>query len=83
VQALSPFRQQFRSPDHSPVLEKEHPYRMETRIVEHNCLVGETESFRGAVQASGIAAADVNIRNIVPSSRNPKANPLNVQFRIF
>ncbi len=36
VQPLSPFRQQFRSPDDSPVLEKEHPYRMETRIVEHN-----------------------------------------------
>jgi hypothetical protein len=56
---------------------------METRIVEHNCLVREIESLRGADQASGIAAADVNIRNIVPSSRNPQANPLNMQFRIF
>jgi len=83
VQTLSSFRQLFCSPDDSPVLKKEHPYRMETRIVEHNCLVGETESFRSADQASGIAAADVNIRNIVPSSRNPKANPLYVQFRIF
>jgi hypothetical protein len=56
---------------------------METGIVEHNGLVGETESFGSAHQTSDIAAADVNIGNIVPSSRNSKANALNVQFRIF
>jgi hypothetical protein len=82
-QLPGPFRQHFRSPDDNAVFEEKHSHRMETRVVEHDRFVGKSQSFRSAHQAPGVPAKNINVRNIVPSPRNPKADSLNMQFGVF
>jgi hypothetical protein len=55
---------------------------MESRIVKHNGLVHEPQSFGCTLEASPIPTANVGVGDIVASLQNPKADALDVQLWI-
>lgn len=67
AQSLNPFRKYVRPPNDAPTLKQKHANRMQSRIVQHNCLVDDPQSFRSAHQAAPVSTANIGVRNLMAS----------------
>ncbi len=81
-QRLNPFRQGRRTPDDLPMSEQQRTCRMDAGIIEHYGVVSHAQGIRSAPEASPVPAANIGVRYVVASLRDPKAHAFNVQFRI-